>query len=453
MSNLPDIVRQRLAAPSAGNAGVDHPDADLLNAFAERRLAAPERERVLTHLDACAECREIVALATPEEVSTQPVYTPAGARSWWSVRSYQYGAVAAVLAVVAVGLVMLRPNERSAVTYQAAKLEPIATKPQASPPAADGYAPVARAKAAEPKSDVRAFAGLQSAPQKKTGEAKAQHAFGGGSIVVQTPTAQPPKELDKLAESRDARVGPPPPAPADRVAVAGARSDQEVPAVTAADLPAVAGKAGAAMQTAPAANAAEAQARVAMPGKVAARKEADNEPTKDAAAETVEVTSAANAVEMQPGVVAGNFKVTPQRTAKQSALPGALAKTEEDKQKALARDPKYNARQVIWRINSGRLQRLDTTRNAYDDVSVAGTSRLSIVATLGTEVWVGGTDGTLYYSNDQGAPWIPVQTGALSKDATFTGLTPTALRSVEVHLSNGERWRSADGGASWSKYE
>jgi hypothetical protein len=208
------------------------------------------------------------------------------------------------------------------------------------------------------------------------------------------------------------------------------------------------------MQTTPAASATEAQARVALPGKRVERKEAETDAAKDAtAAKTVEVTSAANAVDMQPGIVAGNFKVAAPRPAKQSAVAGALAKTEEDKQKALARDPNYNARQAVWRVNSGRLQRLDPSRNAYDDVSVGGTSRLSIVATLGTEVWVGGTDGTLFYSNDQGAHWIPVQTGAWSKDATFTGLTPTALRSVEVHLSNGERWRSADGGASWSKYE
>src|SRR6185369_9268477 len=126
----------------------------------------------------------------------------------------------------------------------------------------DGYAPAQRQRATEPKSDSRAFAALQSAPKNRNGELKAQHAFGGGSVVVQTPTAQPPKELDSLAESRDARAGPRPPAPADKVA----RNDQDAYAVSAADLPASAGKAGAPMQTTPAASATEAQARVALPG-------------------------------------------------------------------------------------------------------------------------------------------------------------------------------------------
>ena len=97
MSELPHIVRQRLAASS----GASHPDADLLTAFAERQLAGPERERVLTHLGTCAACREVVALAAPETIATQPVLTPARTGSWWSIRSYQYGLVAAALAIAA----------------------------------------------------------------------------------------------------------------------------------------------------------------------------------------------------------------------------------------------------------------------------------------------------------------------------------------------------------------
>jgi hypothetical protein len=166
----------------------------------------------------------------------------------------------------------------------------------------------------------------------------------------------------------------------------------------------------------------------------------------------VEVTSAGTA-EAQSNVATGALLAETPAKRRARALSTAAAKDEQAKQNALANDANYNARTVLWRISSGRLQQFDASRNAYDDVAVSGTSRLSIVGSLGTEVWVGGTDGTLYYSNDQGAHWIPVRTGAWSKDATFVGLTPTALRSVEVHLSNGERWRSADGGASWSKYQ
>lgn len=42
----------------------EHPDADLLAAFAEKRLLGHEREELLAHLAECADCREVVALAS-----------------------------------------------------------------------------------------------------------------------------------------------------------------------------------------------------------------------------------------------------------------------------------------------------------------------------------------------------------------------------------------------------
>src|ERR1700761_5152540 len=42
----------------------EHPDANLLTAFAEKRLSAREREAMLAHLAQCADCRAIVALAS-----------------------------------------------------------------------------------------------------------------------------------------------------------------------------------------------------------------------------------------------------------------------------------------------------------------------------------------------------------------------------------------------------
>ena len=66
MEQLPKIVQQRLSA--ADKAGV-HPDPDLLTAFAERSLNERERVQVLQHLGGCADCRNIVSLAMPEDVA------------------------------------------------------------------------------------------------------------------------------------------------------------------------------------------------------------------------------------------------------------------------------------------------------------------------------------------------------------------------------------------------
>src|ERR1035438_10594176 len=85
MQNVPKIVRDRLqAAPPA----VNHPDADLLTAFAERSLPDRERTVVLEHLARCGDCRGIVALSLPEVESVQTTVrpSPSGWLTWPALR-------------------------------------------------------------------------------------------------------------------------------------------------------------------------------------------------------------------------------------------------------------------------------------------------------------------------------------------------------------------------------
>src|SRR5256712_3687804 len=79
MAELPKIVRERLRQRnnrnplglrssgdlSASLGAGQHPDANLLAVFAERRLAGSERTLLLGHLTDCAQCRELGALAFP----------------------------------------------------------------------------------------------------------------------------------------------------------------------------------------------------------------------------------------------------------------------------------------------------------------------------------------------------------------------------------------------------
>ncbi|SRR5579864_5051290 len=62
MAEMPDIVRSRLAR-KRGEIPAEHPDANLLAAFAEHTLLERERAAVVSHLMECADCRESVALA------------------------------------------------------------------------------------------------------------------------------------------------------------------------------------------------------------------------------------------------------------------------------------------------------------------------------------------------------------------------------------------------------
>jgi hypothetical protein len=76
MTEVPKIVYHRLRAamPAAELLEQMHPEADVLTAFAEQALSAPEREGVLQHLALCGDCRDVVALALP---ATDPLVTDA----------------------------------------------------------------------------------------------------------------------------------------------------------------------------------------------------------------------------------------------------------------------------------------------------------------------------------------------------------------------------------------
>lgn len=88
MANLSKIVRSRLAR-GAEQQGGDHPDANLLAAFAENTLMEQERATVLTHLAQCPDCREYMAIAS-RVVETQP---PAALRAWTHPRRHRFSPV------------------------------------------------------------------------------------------------------------------------------------------------------------------------------------------------------------------------------------------------------------------------------------------------------------------------------------------------------------------------
>src|SRR5262249_10394946 len=112
MPELSQIVRQRLA--SRGAAG-DHPDADTLTAYTEHLLSAAERLRVLEHVAACANCREIVALSLPEALESLPAPAVAASRRGWRWKpALGLAAALATLAVVTT-VVLELPRKPAAV--------------------------------------------------------------------------------------------------------------------------------------------------------------------------------------------------------------------------------------------------------------------------------------------------------------------------------------------------
>ena len=131
MQNVPKIVRDRLqAAPPA----VNHPDADLLTAFAERSLPDRERTVVLEHLARCGDCRGIVALSLPEVESVQTTVRPSPS-GWLTWPALRWGFVAAgVVAVASLGILQFQRRAQHATTAsslnQSAPVEIAANEPK-----------------------------------------------------------------------------------------------------------------------------------------------------------------------------------------------------------------------------------------------------------------------------------------------------------------------------------
>lgn len=76
---LPKPLQEALARQRAGD---DHPSPDLLTAFVERSLPHRESQRITDHLAKCADCREVVFLASSaveEPVGEEQEWMPAAA--------------------------------------------------------------------------------------------------------------------------------------------------------------------------------------------------------------------------------------------------------------------------------------------------------------------------------------------------------------------------------------
>ena len=127
------------AEVSPGNAlsdqrNANHPDANVLTAFAERALPQLEREFVLQHLARCDDCRDIVVLALPEAELMQTAFMPSP-KGWFAWPALRWGFVTAgVVAIAALGLVQYQRREQMAMFDKQSRNEAVAVSLQPTAP-------------------------------------------------------------------------------------------------------------------------------------------------------------------------------------------------------------------------------------------------------------------------------------------------------------------------------
>ena len=452
MQNVPKIVRERLRAATPA---VDHPDADVLTAFAERSLPKREQGVVLEHLARCGDCRDIVALALP---ATEPVEAVLNRSSsgWltWPALRWAFVAVG-VVAIASLGIVQ----------YQRGRTQNMAAgAPARSEIAAKGTRDQSSPTAAVSKSE------KMSAPPPS--------AFVDSRVAPVSSFRDNEKELDEknstLRADRFQALAPLPPASTGRDA--GSRIGQLAHGPRLSNQWQQNTVQNQLQNQAPAASSSPF-AKQQGAGDLSANMEVPR------ASETVEVQSAQTTAQTQsldslqvqslPAQVTSGS--APAVSASGPAPSGTIGGPVATSSRSIPR----------WTISSaGRLQRSFDQGNTWQDVdvnanlaSVVGTSleisanaarasknkdarqdlkreaasaAFRAVAAAGTDIWAGGSG--LYHSLDAGNHWTRIVPA--SADAMLTG-DIVSLEFSDQHgkvaTSTAEIWITTDGGQNWQK--
>jgi hypothetical protein len=433
ISNLPNVAKARLG--SAVPIG-SHPDADQLTAFVEQRLAAQERELVLTHLSACIDCREIVALAATEEplVSANVVLGEKKSFRW---NFMKWGVGVATAAVIVTAVVVLQPQKSVAPqnevsTYYGSSEKP-AEQSKTAPPTKDSDTPstaqpanASSDKAAASENAYNALSNSKEAkntakPQEK--ERKPEYAAiiaPQGRAVIPSTSAGSGAAADyigNVASNSPAPASPPPPPPAqpeadrqkqlskDSVEVAAqneaVRTESEKSAYDRYEL----------RDTATLSQAAKTKSASAPSAAAAPQKKL----------EAVQGTRARNDQFAIDGVDNSEVKT------------GVIQKS-----------------RFFARIHDGKLEVDQNGRWIASSLSAsfAPSAELSTYAAFGDTVWVGGKGGELYVSSDNGKTWKTIK-GEWKGE--ITSITRRDATHGEIKTSTGETWSTDDAGSSWKK--
>lgn len=393
-----------------------HPDADTLAAFAENGLKRAERQQTLAHLAECADCREILYLAQPDSATARDVeiYRPNRVTHF----ALRWGAVAASLVIVAGGLFITRHE------FWSSKQAVLEQKPAPQPAVADYYDKLAEKKAPPELDSLRnaeapaarkqlSAAATKTRPPEKHMTAKLQEKLSfdeSGQVRVLNETESPGTASGMGANSHVAR--------ADEK---NKRRDDSAPV------------------------SAPSAATINVVGGYVAENKIDSKDMPRATSESVEVSAAAPAVpaESEQAVATGSAKAEASQSDirafnQNGAFMNALA-----------------APGAKWELSpKGEVRRSFDAGKTWQSVAVGGNGAVvRAIFSSGTQVWVGGTAGTLYHSTDSGLTWtkiVPAAAGEkLRSDISHIDFSDPQTGAVTA--ANGETWLTSDGGQTWRR--
>jgi len=464
-SEVPKIVYDRLrtAAPEPDSNAVAraHPDADLLTAFAEQALSAPEREEVLHHLALCGNCREVLSIAdvlslaidsvkdsvnsvdappvpisTESESESEPVQTAsirfAARKNWRPVFAWpnlRWAGLAAGVAIVAAVLVVLHPGKQNHAAQSATSPSIVASVPRAA----------------------GSEAALSSSNQSTSNESFSNQSFSNQStILAKSDKAQNDAESHSSGKANLSRE--------PRFAARLADNKKSSVAPFTGDVLMARNYAPAIEKAKPALQPQETQTTGAI-GTTATT-------TTNAQQKTDDTTG------FKTGFGSARLGSTP--SPETSA---AVAVFNGPRPGSPSRD--VSMQPAMWAIAAGVLQRSVDAGQTWQ-ITLHSDRPLLTYASRDQDVWAGGEAGALFHSADSGATWTQVQASVkgqtLSSDITQIDISNSDvsnsdvsnndflngknndklyrrqnLEHIVVSTGSHEVWRSADGGKTWNK--
>ena len=462
MQDVPKIVRDTLQRQKSATAE-PHPDADLLTAFAERSLAARERDHVLEHLARCVDCREVVALALPPTEAIAPVSSGSSARiGWLSWPTLRWGlVVAGILAVTSVGILQYRQRhlEKTLVATSLMSRD---------------HPDESRAQSPAPSS--RATSSLPVAPQPEMGkqEMAKEPSRVHSTLAVDKPVPDPNIDAAQPGPMRRATsagtIGGPvaglgfgdghglAPAPRRELASGATAKQNPTPPTTAVE-----GSGASPLAVTPTAEQSQTQPQTQ-------DQLVQNEPdlSRDSADHVARAKSAPESA--SPVMVLAPLLRTDPTLMRMAMLrwtisaSGALQRSldggktwrdvnvvvEPATDKTLA---KSNANFALQ--SAAKSPASASARSAQPEPAPPTIFRAVAVSSNAAEVWAGGSGGALYHTIDAGNRWarvVPSDAG-VQLTGDIIGIRFSDPRNGTVTTSDVEIWITTDAGQTWRKQQ